>query len=55
VALGAASDDARPVLQDAVDRTTDIWKRSGHALPGDAGALADLARAIDTLRLKQPR
>jgi len=55
LALGAAPADTRTVLEDTLEQTTGIWKRSGHAAPGDAGHLADLARAIDGLRLKQPR
>jgi hypothetical protein len=55
LALGAAPDDTRTVLEDAHAQTTGIWKRSGHAAPGDAGRLADLARAIDGVRLNQPR
>ena len=55
LALGTAPDDTRTVLEDTLAQSIEIWKRSGHAATGDAGRLADLARGIDAVRLKQPR
>jgi hypothetical protein len=48
-------DDSRAFLDEARAQTNEIWKRSGRAEPGDAGHLADLAREVDAVRLKQPR
>jgi hypothetical protein len=55
LALGAAPDDTRTVLQDTLTQTIEIWKRSGHAAAGDGDRLANLSRTIDGVRLKQPR
>ncbi len=55
LALGTAPDDTRTVLEDTLAQSIEIWKRSGHAATGDAGRLADLARGIDAVRLRQPR
>jgi hypothetical protein len=55
LAAETGPDDSRPALEDARARTVEIWKRSGHALPEDAGRLAELARGVDLLRLQQPR
>ena len=55
LALGSAPDDNRTVLEDALARTIEIWKRSGHAAAGDGDRLAELARTIDGVRLKQAR
>jgi len=55
LAQGAAPDDTRTVLEGALAQTIEIWKRSGHAATGDGDRLADLARTIDGVRLKQAR
>ena len=55
LALGTAPDGTRTVLEDVLARTIEIWKRSGHAAAGDGDGLADLARTIDGIRMKQAR
>jgi hypothetical protein len=55
LAVGVAPDDTRAVLEDALEQTLEIWRRSGHTLPVDADRLADIARIIDGVRMKQPR
>jgi len=55
LAAEVGPDDTRPALEEARAKTVEIWKRSGHALQEDAARLAELARTIETIRLKQPR
>ena len=55
LALGAAPDDTRTVLEGALAQTIEIWKRSGHAATGDGDRLAELAGTIDGVRMKQAR
>jgi len=53
--MGAAPDDTRTALEGALAQTIEIWKRSGHAATGDGDRLAELARTIDGVRMKQAR
>jgi hypothetical protein len=55
--LAVASDpgDSRGVLEDALARTIEIWKRSGHRRADDAALLAESASAVENVRLKLPR
>ena len=55
LAAEVGPDDARPALEEARAQTVEIWKRSGHASKEDAARLAELARSIEAIRLKQPR
>jgi len=55
LAAEVGPDDTHPALEEARAKTVEIWKRSGHALKEDAPRLAELARTIESIRLKQPR
>ena len=55
LAAEVGPDDTRPALEEARAQAFEIWKRSGRAAAGDPGRLADLARTIDAIRMKQPR
>ena len=55
LAAETGPDDSRTVLEQVRAETSEIWKRSGRAAPGDAGRLAAIAHDVDTLRLQQKR
>jgi len=55
LAAEVGPDDTRPALEEARAQAFEIWKRSGRAAAADPGRLADLARTIDAIRMKQPR
>ena len=47
--------EARPSMEEIRATTFDIWKRPARATAEDARRLAELARTVDAIRLKQPR
>jgi hypothetical protein len=53
LAAEVGPDDARPVLEECRTQTLEIWKRAGRATEEDVRRLAELARKLDAIRMKQ--
>ena len=53
LAAASAPDEESTKLVEARAETVEIWKRSGRAAAGDPARLAELALAVDAIRMKQ--
>lgn len=54
LAAETAPEEVRPTLEQTRATTADIWKRASRSTPDDVKRVAELARTVDAIRLKQP-